>query len=966
MIAGVFALQKDKVKADEVIKLTPDISINSLDLIYNSEHIIEISATFTGDALDNFNKGDFDKKEYYHVGGDSQFVTAAMPYGEVCSEKFYYVASVHFGNENERAVDFDTLGFTNDTTLSKNSFTKGTSSVVTQKYTQSNGDFIFYIPYGTNGALWDGMSGVLSLLPTKEYACFIDLYKVKEEQICYEAHNAAVAGWWFIDSTIPQYTYEKVYSSKDYIQTSLQDVAREKLSALASDETADVDYLFKTAGFGGYTAETQVPLNVNFKEMNGYDVVDVSKQFNIPARIMFNQEEVVKYVAKLSDKKSLVDYNCDLVEKYFENEETFETGSRVYLQADKFTYQLDETLKIVNINVEYVPFRYKDFYLKISNNEPSSNLTLNYYTSNVSDIGNQTMLIYEFNKVQEHLKNKANWLFVLKPADFYVGDLPDGVYATLTDTSLIISFETGKESNLLNFDVSVVTQITEDIAYTFTYTYASLNNELVETQTTSAPTVKMYSWLQGVSAESFYNSYKTTIDSAISPESLNGQNFYTFASVKKYYDHNKRTCNFVVEYTYNTVLRLKSNLNSSNTYKTLTKNSTQYTYDDLKLNNLIPSGYRIRNVIGNEDVTVTFSEDAPLDARFTINCATDEKKIISLDVYLTDTWYLVINYLKQFNSSPFAEYKTVTKIVKVSDYGDIKKITDAQVASLLEVEHLKIFPLVGSKDNRYMSTGYVLREKGANGEYTEYADARKFVYNGSSQYTLTLEYTYAAMRKLNSDGEQEEVLIPLTCYDTWCKGINANWSIFWLNRGDDGDWFQYANDVDKDKLYGFFHSVTFEERLSDINSIFKGFTYDGCIVVNESQTVTGSAMYKLYNDMLGTVWHVGGVVGMLYEEWADLVLTGGNMNKQLYTYFFYLDCSSPKSFISHNKADNAEDTDPSYKNQLEDILAEMEKNTFKYWWNNSTGAKILKAFLWIIGGALVLYVVVRIAKKAWG
>lgn len=976
MIAGVFALQKDNVKAEEVIKLTPNIALNKIDIVkdVNGAKDIAVSATLSGDALANFNKGEFDIKDYYHVGGESQFITEALPYGVVCSERYYYILSVYPGsNESERNVSFDTIiRNSSSNTFAKDMFQIGTS----KDYTETNGNFIFNLPVFKNigdnvtlpPILWDEFNGSdrpsIKYTFSQDYTWFIDMYLVKEEQLCETAHAAQVTGWWFIDSTKPKFTYEKVFSSKDYIQTSLEDVSRNKLSDLASDETADVDYLFWTAGFDDYTAETQVPLNINYKEMSGYDVVDVSSQFNIPARIMFNQEEIIKYVAKLSDKKDLTDYNCNLVERYYENDETFETSSRVYLQADKFVYSFDETLKIANLNVEYVPFRYKDFYLKISNNEPGNNLMLNYYTSNVSTIGNQTMLVYEFNKIQEHLKNKANWLFALKQADFSIGELPDGVYSTLTDSSLIISFETGKESNLLNFDVSVVTQITEDVAYTFTYTYASLNNDLVETQITSAPTVKMFSWLQSLSAETFYINYGKTIDAAVSPAVLEGQDFFIFSTIKKYYDHDKKTCNVVVEYRFKTLLKLKSS--SSATYKALTKNSTLYTYEDLNFASVTPSGYRIRNVIGNDDVTVSFSEDAPLDATFTINCATDEKKIIPLDVYFTDTWYLTINYLKQFNNSPFAEHKTATKIVTVSDYGDIRTITDEQVAKLLGFEHLKIFPIEGSKDNRYMSQGYVLRLKDEHGAYTEVADPQKFVYNGASEYVLTLEYSYVAMRKLNSDGSQEELQIPLTCYDTWCKGISEKWSIFWLNRGDDGNWFQFSNDVDRDKLYGFFHSATFEERVSDINSIFKGFTYDGAVVLNESTGVTGTEMYKLYNNMLGTIWHIGGIAGMLFEEWTDICFDDGVKNAQLYTYFFYLDCSSTKTFIAHNNAQNSEDAESAVKNQLDEILAQMEKNTFKYWWNNSTGAKILKWVLGILGGALLLYVVVRLAKKAWG
>lgn len=958
MIAGVFSLQKNNVKAETIT--STDISIDSIYLdivsVGYSSHAIAVSATIKGDVLTKFNAGDFDVDFKYQRG--QEYIYEESPIGEVFSTKKYYMLSVYPGeSEEDKNSSFDTL---NNNHFMR-CFTNGTTELLNNiKYTVNGENFIFYLPMVHTSVL--GVYDIIS--KTTEYTWFIDVWEVTETELIDDynlyAHN--YFNKWSVKSTTKTYGYNKIYSSNNHIKTSIKDLARNQLSALASDSTANVDWLFDYAGLPYCNAETQISLSLNYKKMNGYNVIDATERYLIPARIIFNNEEVIKYVYKLSEKKSLVDFNCNLVEKYYENDKTYETGSRVYLQAKSISSAYVDNLGLVEVNVDYVPFEYKDFYIKISNNEPGNNLTINYYAPTVSSNGNQIMLVFNFSKIQEHLFNSASWLFTLEESNFTIDDAPDGVYVTLTDGSLIISFEEENKESLLNFNVSVVTKIVEDVPYSFTYTYVRLSDNLVETKLTSTAIEKNYSELIGISSETFYDEYGVVIDNAISPSSLGEEMYYSYAGFQPVYNHEKKTCNFVVTYRYNTLLKLESDLSNIAKYITLSKNSTLYTYDDLELDSFIPNGYRIKNITGNKDVAVSFDAENTKDTTFTINCSSIyEKKIIPIKFDFTDKWNIVINYLEQYKNTPFAVYKTTTKEIKVSDYEDVRLITDEQVAKLLGFKNLYLFPIENT--TKYMSHGFVLREKDEDGNSTAYADSAKLKYDGESKYTLTLEYSYAVMRKINSNGiGVEEIKVPLTCYEDWCNQFNQDWSIMYLNRKD-ATWFDYTDEVPENKLYGFFNIATFEERKSNLNDIFAEFTSDGCKVVYEAEEVSGDGLYKFYYNMLGTVWHVPGVIGMFYQEWGDLILSPENRNKILYSYFFYLDCSTSENYLSQSGAENWNDKDSATQNKADEILSSLNKRPLLEWWENSWFANFLKIIGIGIICSLALYIFVKIFQK---
>ncbi len=955
MIAGVFSLQKTNVLAEETT-ITTDIYVSGLDLMddgcnysHNSCASVVITASISGDALTKFNTGDFDIQIKHEIGETFLYAHYSTPVGELASRKRYYVLSIYPGeSEEDKSSSIDTL-YNNHPSRR---FTKGTPGFNTSDYyIQAGETFIFDIPvvyhpsFGTTEEL---------LSKTTEYTWFIDLWEVMEEEYIEEVEAGMIAGYWTVVSTKSTYGYNKIYSSSNDITTSINELARNQLSSLASDSTADVDWLFNYAGLDGYTADKEVTVNLNYKIVDYDDIneripyiVDISTPYIIPARIMFNEQEVLNYVNKMSGKPNVSDYNCVFFENFDEFDKSYELGARIILQATSIDYAYNDTYGVGEINVSYSPFEYKDFSLYITNGDPANRLIVNYYKSEVKPYEDLLTLTFYFEDIENNLKNKVNWHIDLEQSEFKILNVPEGVTCTVDDYALTVAFKESEQDKLVNLLVYVVADIEEDVEYTYNYEYVTLDDNLNETTKTSPTYKAMRSDLIALSKKTFLNWHGTTVNEAISPAILDGEIYCEVAGISRFFDTENKTCLIKVLYDYKTVLRLNSNLSDTPVYVLPNNINLKHDYDDLKLEEVLVEGWRIKDVSSKNktDLDIEFSEASPKDILITINCDINKKKVIDVDVTLSGTWYLEINYLKQYIDSPFAVHTTVNKEVNVASYDNIKNITTAQVAELLGVSNFYLFPIKDS-NGRYMTNGYVIPEK------VEYVD--------ESKYKITLEYAYTTIRYTQSDGTQKEKLIPLTCYDDWCNNINANWSILWLNRGKEATWFYRTDEVPRDKLYGFFSSLVFEERVSDLNSWFADLSYNGGVVVNSCESVSGSALYRFYYSELGTIWHIQGLLGMFFEEYTDVVF-GKDTNKMLYTYFFYLDCSTTDRFMTHTGADNGDDTGSAIDNTKEDIFEQLKSLASEGFWQTPFG----KFLMWtaiILGGLLVLGIAIKILK----
>lgn len=140
------------------------------------------------------------------------------------------------------------------------------------------------------------------------------------------------------------------------------------------------------------------------------------------------------------------------------------------------------------LEVRYNDFQYKDLSLRVTNNDPANNLTIDYYTTEAVAGVTSTTLTYDFADIEEQLHNSCNWLFDFGKENIRITGVPEGVTTRLTDEALIVTFPNARESELVNLSLIGVAEIIEDVEYTLTYEYAELSlsgGEIAETVKTS-------------------------------------------------------------------------------------------------------------------------------------------------------------------------------------------------------------------------------------------------------------------------------------------------------------------------------------------------------------------------------------------------------------------------------------------------------------------------------------------------
>ena len=756
------------------------------------------------------------------------------------------------------------------------------------------------------------------------------------------------SGYYYDDYSITinkeyiEYEEEIIYTSDNYKIVNPQNESKSFLENVSSSVEVNKVNKYLTLAGTSVRADEDVTVNLTYKRVKDFAQVEtITEPFLIKGRYIYNEGYIKDYMYNVLGYANISDLNAVYTDSYIIDGSIYDTQDRVFLQAESLDYAFNSTQNVGTLNVVYAPFKYSNFVIRITNNDPTNNLTIDYFTSNVVDNGSNTTLTYDFNTIERQLFNSAKWLFDIQQEDFTIISTPN-VTTSLSDTALTITFSNSYENSLSNLSVMIVTEIMEDYELNVTYGYAKLNEDLTETRVYTDTTKMYYSDLVALGNENFktFDATKSIYELAINsikPEVLNGQAFYTYKGISKDYTSDKKGCIVQVEYDYTTLLKVTDSLSTSTVYVALDSNSLTYTYDDLPFS--VPNGWRIKNVTKavGDSVRIVFSEHTPEDLTVTINESTSQKKIITLTAELSDKWYVKVNYLERYKNTPFATLETVTKEVKVSEYGEIKNINANNTAKI-----------VGK------STLNVLKSA------VEKLDVQ---YNGTSTYTITPKYTYLSLKAIDYNGNSNEVKVPLTCYEQYCDMFGHDWSILWLNTIDN-TYFEFSNSVERNKLYGYFNVAVFETQVSDLNALFSNNTGDGCMTVFRSQQIVGSNLYRFANNMKDSALFGGaGYTLMSFCEIAN------DNNKILDSYFFFLDITSDKPFLSNGGADNSEDDDSAGENFGEDVVDGVKDKvdewgaSFSEWFETNPFAQFLKILGYVLLGGVVLFVLVWLFKK---
>ena len=746
--------------------------------------------------------------------------------------------------------------------------------------------------------------------------------------------------------------------SSNYYKTSLKSLAETVLERDASMTDGERAWMQDVAGVKPDTNEITVTLH--YKELTDYaTLTEKSYAFSVKSVWAQNKTLVLSALYDLTEFSNIAKLNAVYTGDFWRDGYKYTTQKRIILQAKDFEYSYNSATQTGALSVVYGDFQYKDLSLRVTNNDPANNLTIDYYTSEVMAGTTSTTLTYNFADIEEQLHNSCNWLFDFGKENIRFTGVPEGVTTRLTDEALIVTFPNARESELVNLSLIGVAEIIEDVEYTLTYEYAELsleNGEIAETVKTSAPIMKLYSEIVTYNFTNFMLDYGEAVRAAVNAEFLDGAEYYIPASIRKEYsayDSESHTCKITVEYTYNTLFCITNNYDESITFKALDHSSLNYTGEYFVGN--IPSGYRVERLTTpaefKDKLTITNAEDYR-NATIEVRTSTTAKEVLPVEVVFTDSWKMVVTYLENYIDygmkkgekdeagkpvkACFAEKKVFSGAVKVKDIADIYHPTNAEMSKILGLDNLDILGLAT-------------------------AESISVTFDGVSTYTAKLAYSYAALKQIDYNGNVKEIKIPLTSYADWCEEYGKDWSILFLNRTD-RHFFKYSNDVAREKLYGFFSVAVFKEQVSDLNFYFRNNTGDGCMTIFSQSEVRGSGVYRFFNRLATKSGFMGILLGtpLISTMCMNLCELADDDNARYYSYFFYLDGTSDNPYLSNGGADSADDTDSAIKNALNDA-----KEWVKKIWDQLNGSDAMKWIKIAAGIALVVLAVVALVAGVY-
>lgn len=705
-------------------------------------------------------------------------------------------------------------------------------------------------------------------------------------------------------------------------------------SELEKDTLGDDRRVLYQKALGIYTGSKAMPITVKYKYCAGYgDIRETEKSFTMDSlygqckskavEAMYNQVEGVD---------GITSFNCVFNEYVLSvNGDQIDTGRKIILQAKDFTYVYNGCESAV-LTVNYEPFYYKDFSIRVTNNDETNNLILDVYPSKVEEDSVNYTLRFNYVEMNRWLDNKAGWLVELKKdlfnADGVIVNKSSKVTVTVGDNDLLIKVAKAEQNALSDLRICVVAEIVEDKDITYTVHYTKLiveddGNIKYEDIATSPDSCRMSKFLQLSNFTNFMNSFGDIVNEAVEPAELGGVEYY------KPFDVDSSPVadleyNLNVLYTYRTILRVSEN-GVFKRFVQLDHYNNQYSLSDLGV--VVPDGYRVSNIISDNRMSIDFDDKNPDNAILTSNVNLYKDIIVDINVEMTDSILINLDYLKNYlyldengkpQASGFAEKDNLEKEVPADFFADVYKPTLEELKAYTGLEDMSVVGAFGT-----VNTDATIVEK------------------IGSVYNIKLSYNKAFLKQIDSLGGAQFTSIPISSYSEWCDSFGYDWSIQALNT-EEKVCFKEDGAVRREDLYGYFYVAVFKEQVKNLDELFAGYTAGGCRTFFSMKEVQGSFMYKLCSEMglIGAVITFGG--SKVYQAVEES--TFGQDSGTYYSYFMFVDGSSTLNYAANNKAkdyfNNKSAAENTFDQAKEDIAA---------WWNSNNGiVKGIKAVLGIL------------------
>lgn len=731
--------------------------------------------------------------------------------------------------------------------------------------------------------------------------------------------------------------------TSNYLTINEPEIYKDELNKISTSyNTPKAQGYQKALGIYNETGEATLTVNyIKMKSFTEYENASVScivKSAYAQSPIVL--ENLMAPLLSAQGFNDLTSFNASYVGNYIENGLTYNTEERIIREALSFKFNVDYSQSnTITVDVVYSDFYYKDLSMRITNNDDTNHLTMNVYTTNVSEAGNNYVLTFDYVTMQEQLYNSCNWLFALDKEHVSVSGLNSNVSVDITGTHVQVTVAKTNEQSLFGLTLTAVAEIVEDEEYVMTYDYITITSDFQTETLTSSPIIIMYSELQNINSINFKIKYGDVITNALTSKNELGADVCEYSKIERNYNHDNNTCKITVIYNYKPTFVITNNLNNEIKYFPITSN-TNLTFTLSQLEITAPSGYRIAGLKSNStSVTTTFYDRAPLNSYVkVIELDTSYIQVFDVELTYSDKWFVSIDYLDKYKNTPFAESKHFDGEIKVANYSNIYEITSSELASILGRQSMNVL----------LST----------------VDSINVTFDNKATYYITVNYTNTAISAIDYDGKKVEYKVPLSSYAEWLELYGQDWTILFLNN-EQAKYFNYVNDVEPEKLYGYFSVAVFKEQVKDFNNFFKKDSYIGCVSFFDSVEISGSDLYKKFGSLKDSVFGLVGDVGMAICEVAN------DDNAMYHSYFFFLNGDLDTiPVISNGGADHANDTDGAFENTVQDGQEAVDKffddifGGFEEWWENSPEAQAIEITLWVIGGVLALSVIVWALRKA--
>ena len=713
----------------------------------------------------------------------------------------------------------------------------------------------------------------------------------------------------------------RLLGGTDITNINVSKVAQTYLDTLYDKMTdEEIEWINHLAGYE--VQDETFTLNLEYKEVAEFGRIEtVTEQYQVDSHLVGVASRIYDTVMNLKGVRLLKEFNA-----IYKNPDG--SPERIILQADGYTYSFDNTSGTGVLKIEYLDFKYKDFAIRVQDNDIDDNANLYYYiwATDITEKNNGITIHFEFSEIVKKCFNDLRWIFSLSDENFSVVNNSNIANSRirLTQTGIHITFFESQQDELQNISILGIAEIIEDFSCDVTVKYSELsfeNGTIVETKKVEIKSMMYSSYIQLSNFSIFKESVMyERVTSALQVAELGKQEYFIPYNLeaKKNADGS-----FTLQmlYNYNTLLQITDETNGKVHFIACTANSLTYNINLLGI--AATTGWRIKS-LSSEDpsVTINFDEANTSNLSVTVNTSTKEKKIIPIVVNYSDVWNLNIVYMRTYKDTPFALRTEETKQIKVSEYNP-KAMTLTDIKRLLgRTDAMKV-------------CGISIPDEKVKTELTS-----------DSTYTATLSYGLCSINQIDYNGNIREIRVPLTSFADWAKTFgDEDLTILALNKEE--QYFEYSNDVDREKLYGFFSMAVFEEQVSDFNYYFRNNTGAGNMVMFEQREVTGSSVYQFFGNLRekGPIASIYGHVGMTYCEILN------DDNKILHSVFFYMDAT--EGYISDGGADDKNDTDGAFDNTTQDVVDKVED-----WWSEmSDGMETVRiAIAAVLGLALAGFI----------